>query len=254
MKPFALGLFMVGILGACSHQVEVRGGGGAGGGCSEERPLTAPSECGGDWSCVDGSWVFQPRDCPPDCPAEPPLTAKNCSPEEEGRFCDYFTFACDAGGPSLSFNCFDGIWEEVPTGCQVCPPDAPVVGTDCSDWPEATFCSYSAPTICGTTGVDVGCESSTERWLSFSGSSTCGEGCGDYVDEVGCAADGACRWLVPGCGPSPNPLSTAGCFPAAPCTPSTCGAGASCETVTYDPCTHLDCNACGAETTVCIQI
>lgn len=248
-------LFSLSGLSACSQQVEIFGDdGGGSGGCSDDRPLTAPSECGGDWTCEDGRWVFQPRDCPPECPQEPPFQL-SCTAEMEGRGCDYFTFACDGGGPSLAFECSEGRWEEVPTGCQACPPEAPVVGTDCTAWPEASFCDYTATTTCGPTSVSLACQATPEgpHWISFGGAGgACGEGCGGYLDEVGCAADDGCRWLVPGCAAGDNPLSAAGCFAMAPCTKGSCAMGQSCEPVTYDPCTHLDCQACGAETTVCL--
>jgi hypothetical protein len=64
-----------------------------------------------------------------------------------------------------------------------------------------------------------------------------------------CDALPECRYLAPGCGPSPV---AEGCYPAAECSASTCAPAEICEAVTFDPCWNMPCNSCGQGTRVCV--
>ena len=75
--------------------------------------------------------------------------------------------------------------------------------------------------------------------------------CGAYPDAATCGADRGCTWLAPGCGAVPLPAP--GCFSLTPCNVDLdCAAGTTCQTVTYNPCAGLPCDACGADVNVCL--
>ncbi|MCA9619343.1 MAG: hypothetical protein KC731_09975 [Myxococcales bacterium] len=79
--------------------------------------------------------------------------------------------------------------------------------------------------------------------------------CESYLDATSCEADFACRWLVPGCTEPQPAFPEEGCFPKTPCVigpPDPCGGGSTCTQVIVDPCWNAGCDACYAETTICV--
>lgn len=73
--------------------------------------------------------------------------------------------------------------------------------------------------------------------------------------SAGCAAPRGnliTREFAPGCEPAPVPVITRGVFQT--CSTSfDCAAGFSCEKRWIDPCADSDCEACGAQRSVCVQ-
>jgi hypothetical protein len=229
-------------------------------GC-EAPPPPADGWCPPAWQCVDGEWLDYGGACPePACPVDPPGEGTTC--QVNGQSCGYEIeeeYGCDEYGfYNVNFQCHDNQWTQTSNYCQpepICPDTAPVVGTSCDGWSEAYYCDYSVETACGSAQIGVYCgyDGVGSVWeSSYSEELMCEQGCTAYGSEVGCAATEDCRWLVPGCDEGTNALTEAGCFPADECQATSCGAGQSCETVTYDPCHNASCNACGAETSVCL--
>jgi hypothetical protein len=68
-----------------------------------------------------------------------------------------------------------------------------------------------------------------------------------------CTINGDCRWLTPGCTTEDQTPVAQGCYPLESCDGSTCSPGQACLRVVYDPCAGSNCDACGAETQVCMQ-
>lgn len=259
-------LFGVGALGACANDVTF----GAeddddvvGDGTCLTPPPPADGWCPPAWTCVNGQWIDTAGACPdPACPSFEPADGETCP--QEGQTCQYdydeeYPCGDEEWGYTVTVECFDGAWTHISNYCQPepeCPDEAPVAGTDCTGWDEAYFCGYEVETSCGAVWLDAYCEWSEggQLWnVVLYDPPVCQDGCSAYGGEAGCAADTSCRWLVPGCETGgPNALTEAGCYPAEDCSADSCGAGQTCQTVSYDPCHNQACDSCAAEGAVCL--
>ncbi|MEZ4445185.1 MAG: hypothetical protein R3B72_39295 [Polyangiaceae bacterium] len=280
----SLGVASIG--GGCGSTISYGGEGGEGGQTStpipEECPEALPGQgaacsdpglfcqydeiCPGAFQaarCDGGRWVVEtPPPCnPPACPEQRPANLSSCP--EEGLTCSYPDLECG----SVFYGCLGGLWEEE-SGCPPvapCPNELPVNGAECDYYPGAeppyaVGCSYDVETpSCGASTATADCVFSSlaglELWeVSFE--SLCSvppSECQSHTHESFCDADPNCRWLAePYCSEGLNPSVVAGCYPAAPCTTGSCGPGATCTIVDYDPCYQQYCDACTGETPICL--
>lgn len=240
-------------LGACGSTVI--------GGDGDDDPQTCEGQprplsdgwCPPAWSCVDGEWVDTAGACPqPTCPMNRPGDGESC--ELIGQSCFYEELVdCGGGGGTVTATCTEEGWQTAWPRCQPpleCPTELPEAGTDCTGWDYAYYCQFAVQKSCGEVYAVAACNYVDGGMLwDVQIPQNCG-GCADHVGADGCEADGACRWLVPGC--SENPLPTAGCFPKDDCTTTGCTDAQVCATVTVDPCWDSLCEACGASASVCL--
>ncbi len=66
-----------------------------------------------------------------------------------------------------------------------------------------------------------------------------------------CVRDDACAWREPGCAAAELTIEE-GCYPIAPCLADSCEEGLVCASKSYNPCADGTCDACGAQTNVCV--
>ena len=235
---------------AAGCQTEVRFEHGPGGECGDPPPL-ADGWCPPAWSCIDGQWVDTAGACRQECPAEPPPDGSACAPI--GQACHYDEFVpgncgydvltdavCTVNGWISTISGYDDC-EQFPD----CPTELPLAGSDCSDWYNAYACDWQVDTPCGNQWVTGYCDGT--NWV-VDPVPACGN-CAQNTDAAICSIDPSCQWLEPGCGGPPLPQ--AGCFPADGCD-SGCTPGETCTTVVVNPCWNSLCDACGAETDVCL--
>jgi hypothetical protein len=191
----------------------------------------------------------------PDAPAP-----KDCKSASEGDSCAVVGDGCSEGdlGCGATFvNCGqDHLWHISTEGGEFCPekgscPSAqPTEGGFCDPGSTRPWCPYLGP--CGNTiatceGVgswhlEGGCPPPPPPLPPPSP-------CPMNSAQAPCETDPDCRWLTPGCGPSP--LSAAGCFPIAPCDPAGCQPGMTCQTMSFNPCFEKACGACNDYAYVC---
>ena len=131
---------------------------------------------------------------------------------------------------------------------EACPSAPPQEGDACDFCDAPTACSY--PGTCGGAAASCGTDG---KWHVAIGDCPPPpvDACSGNGTQTACEGDSGCRWLTPGC--SPNGLTVTGCFLINACSPATCQPGTTCQTVSYDPCFGKSCDACGADTTVCLQ-
>jgi hypothetical protein len=230
-------------------------------------------ECGHDVevTCEDFAWqVSTSASCnppPPVCPDEPPAAGEFCDAignlctYHVGDFCDerVVEATCTATGWEV-----EEYWESTcnPPPAE-CPAAAPIAGSECEYQPDTidgypSYCPYTAQTPCGEAIVEGRCEPNEESiivWnVTVPACTATPEQCQIYDLDIACAADAGCAWRAPGCETEGAPLVEAGCYPSLDCTVEGCGTWGSCETVTYNPCYNSDCDACAAETSVCVPV
>jgi hypothetical protein len=218
-------------------------------GCSEPAP-PATGTCPPSWQCIDGEWMDTAGACPDPCPSSSPAPGSSCN--VIGQTCSYEEWVdepCgDEGMDWVDYTCTGDGWARMINYCQPepeCPDEMPIDGSDCSGWYDAYACRYQVDTACGTKMAWGHCDGVIWHFELDESCPTCGE----LQDSAACEADPACRWLEPGCGEPA--LSQAGCFPLEDCTDA-CGEGQTCTTVWTNPCWNSLCDACGAETNVCL--
>lgn len=225
------------------------------GGCTEPRP---PSDgwCPPIWMCIDGEWVDTGGACPDPCPTVRPADGSPC--DAEGFVCEYqedIPGDCLEETATVKVQCSASGWTTIGYHCSPnpeCPEAPPIAGGDCSDWLEAYWCSYEVPSACGPLAMHAYCDYVGGAWQWQADLiDTCPTGCEGLSDPAGCEASADCRWLAPSCDDGPN-SGISGCFDATPCSAESCDEGQSCATVSYDPCWNQSCEACAADTTVCL--
>jgi hypothetical protein len=220
-------------------------------GCAEPKPEVPPgSWCPPSYQCVDGEWVDTAGACPePECPASKPSNGDACA--VVGQSCWYEEDVPCGELEQVQAVCLESGWEVMASYCQpepVCPDALPVVGSDCTGWYEAYWCTYPVQTTCGEQFVGVSC-SLTEAgdiWVVDMALS-CGA-CDGYAAEAECSSDPGCQWLTPGC--EGEPITT-GCYPTTGCDVTGCAPGLVCAEKTYNPCYGELCDACGAPYFTC---
>jgi hypothetical protein len=211
-------------------------------------PCKETLSCGGK----SGAWQSTAVTCSP--------TAKACSAAADGDVCAVVGESCGEGPSACSYftnTCgADHLWHTLsasPNDCcapgsGVCPTAPPQEGAFCDACNGATNCNY--PGTCG--GVYASCAPEGVWHLAIG---DCPpppplDYCMNYGSQTGCETDPGCRWLTPGC--NPTGLTLTGCFSAVECTGASCGPGSGCQQVSYNPCFGKNCDACGADTLVCI--
>lgn len=222
-------------------------------------PLPAEPGCGEQWECMDGEWVrfdnIQPDFCVP-CPEVAPANGSAC--DAIGMQCAYDEeYGCDEGPTTFTAECTDEGWLILYPRClpePICPEDKPTVGTDCTGWDEAYYCSYDV--ACDELGnVGMHCELGGEMptWVLDSGSETCSQtACAAASTAADCAGFDGCQWLEPGCATEEQQAITAGCYPTQDClVTDACGPEEICSAYVYNPCFEQPCDACGGEYSVC---
>lgn len=210
--------------------------------------------------CFFGATSNPPE--PESCPTVQPTGGDFCN--VTGLSCDY-----DDGCNGITYTCEDAAWVASPIGtCNPppaeCPATAPEVGTLCNEEPGTfdgypSYCTYDVSTPCGEQPAVLGCQQSPisleYEWVIVEAPSCEAEPsqCQAYASSALCEADVGCSWRVPGCGDELGaPAVPTGCYPSADCEVSGCGDWGTCTNVTFDPCWNSLCDACGAETNVCI--
>lgn len=231
-------------------------GGGGGGGCGPAPQIPEGAWCPPSYSCIDGQWMDTAGACPDPCPASQPADGSSCS-GLLGAQCtyEYPEEPCGPGPYTVTVTCTADGWLSQTNYCQPepeCPVDMPLSGTDCPPDLAGYPCFFSVETGCGPQPATATCDAGVWN-VQLEAGAECG--CVGLGTAEACAAAGpACRWLTPGCDPGVTVVT--GCFPAADCID--CGDGASCETVSYNPCPPVEngpvCDACGAEAKVCLAL
>jgi hypothetical protein len=209
--------------------------------------------CPPAWQCIDGEWVDTSGACPePACPVDEPSYGDRC--DLIGQTCEYTVdVPCGPYGTDTATCTADG-WMVYTDFCEPppeCPPLMPVVGTDCSGWDYAYYCSYpvSCDAAVSYVGISCGYDSGVPLWRVDS-PATCSD-CFSIGDAASCSAATSCKWLTPGCDSNSPPI-TEGCFPAADCNVEGCSdPSATCSTYSYNPCPDGGCDACAAPIGVC---
>ncbi len=253
MHPFtkllSLGIFLSAALLACDHQVLNGTDGDSDGGCVGPAPEPYP---GCPSMCLAGQWVHNDMCANRPCPNARPADGDSCT--WEGQICSYLetTYGNCYEDEYYEVNliCTTAGWTTTTTYCSPieCPDSLPVQGADCSDWYDAYACSYAYEDECGPADAHASCDYSTSTWI-VEATSACTV-CDQHASADTCAANPACRWLVPGCGEPALPVE--GCFPADDCAADGCDEGETCTTSWHDPCWNASCDACGAEVQVCL--
>jgi hypothetical protein len=157
----------------------------------------------------------------------------------------------EPGSATLEVTCTDSGWSIPVYKCSEpppCPGQLPVAGTDCSEWYDSWGCTFTVETECGPAFASASCDG--ELW-QVTVQSEC-ESCATLSSAAACEGVEGCRWLAPGCGESAPVLE--GCYPELPCTPDSCDEGETCSTVSYNPCLFEPCDACAADTDVCLSL
>lgn len=119
-----------------------------------------------------------------------------------------------------------------------CPESAPAQGAACAE--EGLDCTYAS----GCAGASFRCEGGAWLLVTVSSCPPCAG-----LGAAACAERTDCRYLHPGCDDFPV---SEGCYDAEDCTEGSCGSGEVCSTRSYDPCFGSNCQACGADASVCL--
>jgi hypothetical protein len=205
---------------------------------------------------------------PGGCPENGVSNGDPCA--EIGRTCDYGDYSGDDFCSDTTAECTSEGWvTETSTSCNPpsindCPSTAPQVGNTCTDGPglfdyAPSGCNYAFETPCGWQEAVMSCvyeEDGSIQWaFDFGEAPSCElppELCNSYGDVALCGADPGCQWLVPGCASEEETTIDVGCYPASDCSETGCGDWGSCVTGVHDPCYGSQCEACGAELSVCV--
>jgi hypothetical protein len=212
-----------------------------------------PLGCANGATCVAGEWRC---DDLPECPEAEPTEGAACP---SGLVCTYEAGMGECGSSERVYTCEEGAWSPARANrCsppQVeCPEAEPEPQSACDPLLEGRTCEYDSGFDCGPGSFAYTCEGGV--W-SDPMVPRCGlPPCRDNADREECVANG-CRWLEPGCGDEATPaLPAAGCFELDPCAGSGClFAEEVCSTVVVVPeCAFEEngCDACGAQTSVCL--
>ncbi len=195
---------------------------------------------------ASGAWQKAALTCSP--------AATDCWSATDGDVCAVVGESCgDSAPPCFTFSntCgADHLWHRSSSGDDggTCPEVQPQEGESCAICYTSLSCDY--PGSCGGAYASCGPDG---LWHVATGD--CPPPPVDYCTfndkQASCETDPGCRWLTPGCNPSG--LTLTGCFQASECSPDSCMPGTTCQKVTYDPCFGKGCDACGAETSVCLQ-
>jgi hypothetical protein len=176
------------------------------------------------------------------------------TPPEVGAFCDAVAVCGYGEAPcGSSFSCTDGAWQSAggcPSPPGACPAKLPTMGAPCKSAGQA--CTFTFPGSCS--GVFVATCDAQLQWAVTDETPPCMPPgpCSGHVTTDACAADVACRWLVPGCG-MPGAMFSPGCFPKAACAADTdCSTGLACQAIDVNPCFDAMCQACSESTTTCL--
>jgi hypothetical protein len=134
----------------------------------------------------------------------------------------------------------------------VCPAELPEQGAACdTGWDGPYTCDGYIDPFCGL-DVSATCQNDG-TWLVDQ--IACNPPPPDYcqtIDDVeSCESSAGCVWHEPGCAEG-DEETVQGCFSEFACSPGTCGLDETCTTVLIDPCWDSLCNACAAETNVCL--
>lgn len=236
---------------ACNNKVFLGGSGGSGGSseCGDP-PAPTGGYCPPAWQCIDGAWVDTAGACPePVCPVWTPTNGSPC--ELIGQVCTFDVPCGDLDGDSAV--CTSEGWMVSQNYCMpepVCPDSLPVVGSDCSGWVDAYYCSYEVTSACGSSWTGVWCDTGTMQWVLGQEATACD--CAGLPTEV-CNVTAACQWLEPGCGDTPI---AAGCYPTTGCDDpgAACAADTACTETSYDPCFYELCDACSGSYFTCLPV
>lgn len=185
---------------------------------------------------------------PEGCPAAAPNAGDSCSVAVAG--CSYAVGPCAV---ELSCKAAGGAWTSKTTSCMPAAKNCwqAQEGDSCADVNDSCGeadgpCGSGFVTTCGADHL----------WHVESITGECPppqpDECQSNPSQTACEATAGCRWLTPGCGESE--VKVTGCFAAVDCAGDSCGSGAQCQLVSYNPCFEQACDACGADAMVCLGL